>query len=463
MKPEAKIFKAYDIRGIWNKEWDVESAYLIGKAIAKLKNPRTVAIGKDMRNSGEDIFEQLKKAFLEEGINVKDLGLCATELTYYATSFREEIDLAIMITASHNPAEYNGMKITDEKGHCIGLEDGLNQIKDLILSANGEMSRVNGRISRGEFSKLDLWSEYQKHIFKLAKVEAQEIKQLKIVIDPANGMGGYTFDRIFHNLNLEVVRIFWDLDGTFPNHPADPFRESNIEILKRKVVEEKADLGIAFDGDADRVFFVDKLGRNFHGYYFAAFLTEYFLKNVVENSKAEAIAYDPRYYWALRKVADQHGTNHLISKAGHTLLKKSLREVQGPIAIETTGHVIFRDFNFNDTTMLTILFVLKMISNGTNLTEALDYYLKNYPISGEYNYKVNNVTEILEKLEQKYSTGEIIKIDGLGIDFSDWRFNVRTSNTQPLMRLNIEAKSKELVAEKLAEIQEIIGVEAVDE
>lgn len=456
MLANPQIFKAYDIRGEWNKDWNSEFVYKIGKALASYLKPKTIAIGRDMRPSSQEIFSQLTKALLEEGINVKDLGLCGTELTYFATSFVPGIDLALMITASHNPGKDNGLKITLRNSISLGLDSGLAQIRDLALSPIA----LKENKEKGILTKLDLWPQYKEHVFKLAKIRPENLPRKKIVVDPGNGMGGYMFDQVLNNLNLEVIKIFWQPDGNFPHHLPDPFQEKNVEQLKKKVVEEKADLGLAYDGDSDRVFFIDETGRYIPGYYFAALMTDHILKNT-KNPEKEIIAYDPRYYLATKEVISKYQAKPVPSQVGHTLIKAKMREHNSLFSAECSGHVFYRQNNFAESSMLTTLLVLKLISEQP-LSKLVDPYFENYPLSGEINFTVENNQEILKKIEEKYSPGEISKLDGLSLDFPHWRFNLRASNTQPLLRLNIEAKTKRLVEEKVEELKKIIGGKIAD-
>jgi phosphomannomutase len=453
-----KIFKAYDIRGEWNKDWNEAFAYKIGKALAKHFKPKTVVIGRDMRTSSDIIFDQIAKALTEQGVNVKDLGLCATELTYYANSFIEGVDLALMITASHNPAKDNGIKITANKGISVGLDSGLSQVRDFAISE--DITDLPHTEIKGTIEKIDLWPWYKKFVF--SKADINNLSKLKIVVDAGNGMGGYMFDKVLgeklDELGCEIVRMYWKPDGTFPNHPADPSREDNTVDLQNKVVEVGADIGIAYDGDGDRIFITDNKGRYVHGYYFVALMTDYLLgKN--PNASQETVIHDPRYYWATRNVINKHGANAVMSKVGHTLIKKDMRKHNSPFSMECSGHTFFRETNFSESSMLGTLIVLQIIKEKGQLSNILDPYFENHPISGENNFLVDDTNAIMAEIEEKYGHGQVSKLDGVGIEFPEWRFIVRTSNTQPLLRLNIEAKSQTIVDEKMTELMGIIGGE----
>ncbi len=472
MLANPNIFKAYDIRGEWNKDWDSEFVYKIGKAIAFDLKPKTVAIGRDMRLSSDEIFAQISKSFLEMGIDVLNLGLCATELTYFAANFIEGVDLAVMITASHNPGKDNGLKITKKGGQNLGLNCGLDRIKDIFfLDVNHlNIDNLSDCSPKGRMIEKDIWNDYRKHIIQLAEASIKEISNKKIlaeasikevgnkkiIVDPANGMGSYIFDKVFYD--LPVSKMFWNLDGTFPNHPADPSREDNLKALKQRILSEKADLGISLDGDGDRVFFIDDKGRFISGYYLAALMTNYLLeKSPAANEKK--IVFDPRYYWAIKEVINKYRAEGIKSKAGSTLVKNIMRDCNAIFAIENAGHVFFGDNKFSDSSALAILLVLKMIKEKGSLSGLADPLFEKYPMSGEINFVVDDVKLVLEKIEHKYNNGEMSKLDGIGVDFEHWRFNVRGSNTQQLLRLNIEAKTEELVREKVEELKELIGGE----
>ncbi len=450
MKLNPKIFKAYDIRGEWGREWDSESAYKIGLALASLLKPKKVALGRDMRTSSKEIFSQLSRAFLEQGIDIYDLGLCGTELTYFSTSFVPEIDLAVMITASHNPGKDNGLKVTLRNSLSLGLDSGLDQIRDLASDIS-----LTPKLKPGTLTKTDLWPQYREHVFKLAGFSPQDLSAKKIVIDAGNGIGGFMFDQVLYGLPGKITKMFWQPDGNFPNHPADPFIEKNVEALKRKVVEEKADLGLAYDGDSDRLFVVDEKGRYIPGYYLAALMSDLMLQGAA-NPKEETIAYDPRYYWATKDALAKHSATPVPSKVGHTLIKAKMREYNSLFSAECSGHVFYRKNNFAESSMLTTLLVVKLLSQGP-FSKLVDPFFEKYPVSGEINFVVENPQEIVKKLERNYQPGEISRLDGIGIDFPEWRFNVRSSNTQPLLRLNVEAKRKLLLIQKVKELKEIIG------
>lgn len=455
--PNPEIFKAYDIRGEWNKDWDSEFVYKIGKAISQHFKPKVVSIGRDMRESGNEIMTQLSKALIEEGINVIDLGLCGTELSYFSSSFIPEVDLAIMITASHNPSKDNGLKITKKGSISIGLNSGLAEIRDLALNCQED----NLLKEKGQTIKKDIWQKYKDHVFKLSNLDLSSLNINKIVIDAGNGVGGFIFDKILDDLPIEVVKMFWEPDGNFPNHPADPFQEKNVADLKKRVISENADLGIALDGDSDRVFFIDSKGRYLPGYYYAALMADFILQQNDAPEK-ETIVCDPRYYQATKDIVEKYGAKHMKSKAGHTLIKEKMREHNSIFAAECSGHIFYRNNNYAESSVLTILLMIKLISQRGPLAEQINHFEKQYLMSGEINFKVGNVSKVLQKIEEIYAHGTISKLDGVGIDFPEWRFNLRGSNTQPLIRLNIEANSLELVNQKVEELKQHIGGEIAD-
>ena len=456
MLANSKIFKAYDVRGEWGKDWDAAFVYRIGLAVASSLSPKIVAIGRDMRASSDIIFEQLCSALTASGVHVIDLGLCGTELTYFASSFLENVDATIMITASHNLGKDNGLKITKKGSFALGLDSGLSAIRDLALSdQHFDVADVKGVVST-----VDVWEKYKEHVFSLASVDLSSLSGKKVVVDAGNGMGGYQVDKVLHDLPLEVVRMYWEPNGSFPNHLADPFQERNVEDLKKKVIAEGALLGISLDGDGDRIFFVDDKGRYISGYYFAALMTRYMLKRF--STTGEKIVHDPRYFWATCEAIKEFDAVPIKSDVGHTLIKAAMRENNSLFSAECSGHVFYRSNNFAESTMLTILYVLQFIVDEGLLSSAVDYYFENYPISGEINFIVEDKDAVLKKLEGMYSSGTVVWDDGLSVALSDWRFNIRPSNTQPLLRLNVEAKDRDLISAKVAELKEAIGGEVAD-
>lgn len=450
-----QLFKAYDIRGEWGTDWDEASVYRIGQALVHAFQPKVVAIGRDMRQSSNCIFHQLSSALLSAGVHVKDLSLCGTELTYFASSYLKDVDISIMITASHNLGKDNGLKITKRGSLSLGLDSGLSTIRDLFFS------NIVFPLSatKGSLVSLDIWKQYKDHVFSLASFNVSALSRLqgkKIVIDAGNGMGGYLFDKVLSDLPLDIVRMYWEPDGSFPHHAADPFQEKNTAALQKRVLKEGAMLGVALDGDADRVFFIDDKGRYIPGYYFAALMTKHMLEHCTSPEK-EVIVHDPRYFLATREIIQQFGATPLISRVGHTLIKAAMRKHHSLFSAECSGHVFYRENNFAESSMATILQVLGFILEQGPLSPIVDYFFEHYPISGEINFIVQDVEAVLKRVEGTYAAGEITTIDGLSAAFRDWRFNIRPSNTQPLLRLNVEARTKEQVSAKVSELQALIG------
>lgn len=455
MLANPKIFKAYDVRGEWGKDWDADFVYNIGCAMVAVLQPKTVALGRDMRLSSPVIFQELSRAFIEAGVHVFDLGLCSTELTYFASSFVPEVDLAVMITASHNPGKDNGLKITHKGGIALGLSSGLDKIRDAALAGG-----FSAPSSQGTLKQLDLWQAYTEHVLRLANIDVAALSHLKIVADAGNGMGGYQFDKVLSSFFPSLVRLFWEPDGNFPNHPADPFQEKNVAVLKAKVAAENAAVGIAYDGDADRVFFVDEEGRYIPGCYLCALLSDLLLSKVADPSR-ETIVYDIRYVWAVRDVFAKHSATGVQSKVGHTLIKETMRQHHAIFAAEGSGHIFYRSNQFAESTMLTTLLILAAIVEYGSLAKLVDPYFEEYPISGEMNFIVDGIPDAFDRFQMIYPKEHLSTFDGVIGEFSDWRFNVRASNTQPLVRLNIEAKTKNLVRDKVEELVGLLGGEEV--
>lgn len=454
------IFKAYDIRGKWDVDWNEDSAYLIGKAIGIHFKPKLVAIGKDMRDSSEIIFQKLAQGLTGQGVNVYDLGLCGTELTYFASSFLPGVDLAIMVTASHNPGEDNGMKVTLKGSVSIGLDSGLDKVRELVINGMDFVVPVS---DVGQVTSINLWDSYKEHVLKLAGLNDINnvnsiIKPMKLVIDAGNGVGGHVFDQVINGYlqdnGFEIIKMYWEPDGTFPNHLADPLKEENVEDLKKKVIEENADLGIALDGDSDRVFFVDRKGRYLPGYYFAAMMTDHVLKDTVL-SNYETIVHDPRYYLATVDAAKQNDAKYVMSKVGHTLIKAEMRKCNSIFSAECSGHIFYRENNFAESSILTILMMLKFVTKK-DLVKIIDQYSEKFPLSGEVNFVVEDINQVLGVVKEKYNDCKIEEFDGVEVIGSGWRASIRSSNTQPVLRLNVEGNSWDLMNAKFEEMKSLI-------
>ena len=458
------IFKAYDIRGVYPSQLNEETAYRIGRAYTKFikreyaqgvpaggnteKEKLQIVIGADMRLSSPTLKEKLIKGVIDEGANVIDLGLVSTPTFYFAVAFYG-YDGGILTTASHNPKEYNGFKMVRHNALPVSGNTGITEIRNMVVENN--FAEVDESIKGEIILKQNVLQEQMKEELKYGNIE--KIKPFKIVVDTANGMGALYIEELFKEIPCELVKLNFDLDGSFPAHEADPLKEENKEQLKQKVLEEKADLGITTDGDGDRVFFVDDKGQSIDQPIIRGLLAKIFLQET-PNAK---IGYDIRPGRVTRDMILENGGVPVLTRVGHSLIKEQSIKEGVLFAGESSGH-FFLDvkIGFYEVPVIMILKLLEYFSNiNVEISEYVKQYKKYYN-SGEINFTVKNPAEIAEKLEEKYSTGTINKLDGLTIEYPEFWFNVRSSNTQPLLRLNLEAVNKEIMGKKRDEVSDFI-------
>ncbi len=425
-----KVFKAYDVRGIYPDELDEEGAYAIGRAYVQQFEPRRIAVGRDMRLSSPQMAAAVIRGAADEGAEVLDLGLVGTEMVYFAVG-ELELDGGIMVTASHNPKEYTGMKIVRRGALPVGGESGLLDVRDKAL----EVADLKGG-GEERVREVDIWPEYVERV--LSFIDVSVLWPLKVVIDAANGMAGVMLPPILERLPVEAVTCFFDPDGSFPNHEPNPLLPENREFIVRKTLDEGADLGVAFDGDADRCFFVDDSGEFVPGDFATALLAE----SVLAKEPGAKVIYDVP----------------LINRVGHAFIKHRMRKDDAAFGGEVSGHYYFREFSQADSGVVPFLLMLELISKkGRKLSEILEPYRTRYFLTGELNTPVSDVAVKLQELKERYaSEGEVSHLDGISVDADDWHFNVRPSNTEPLLRLNLEARSQELMERKRDEVLDLI-------
>jgi len=444
LKPE--VFKAYDVRGIYPTEIDEEGAYAIGRAYVEEFQPKRIAIGRDMRMSGPQMVAALTEGATDGGAEVLDIGQIGTEMLYFAVGSLE-LDGGITCTASHNPKEYTGFKIVRAGALPVGGDSGLTEVRDRALKGFGATS------GKGTVEKKDIWPAFLERV--LSFIDPGAVKPLRVVVDAANGMGGRMLEPVLERLpQIDAVRCYFEPDGSFPNHEPNPLLPENREFIVAKVTEEKADLGIAFDGDADRCFFVDETGEFVPGDFITALFAETFLAK----EPGAKIIYDVRASWAVPHTIEQAGGTALENRVGHAFIKHRMRETGAVFGGEVSGHYYFRDFSRADSGIIPSLLMLEYLSKqGKPLSEILRPYREHYFITGEINTRVSDVAAKLEQLEKHFSAqGKVTHLDGLSVDAEDWHFNVRPSNTEPLLRLNLEALSPELMEKKRDEVLGII-------
>jgi len=439
---DPKIFKAYDVRGIYPEEIDDEGAYAIGRAYVQQFEPRRIAVGRDMRLSSPAVAEAVVRGATDEGAEVLELGLVGTEMVYFAVG-ELELDGGIMVTASHNPKEYTGMKIVRRGALPVGGESGLSDVRDKAVAVSDRKGGGDGRASA-----YDIWPAYVDRVLSFIDVSA--VKPLQVVIDAANGMAGAMLPPVLERLPVEAVSCYFDPDGSFPNHEPNPLLPENREFIVGKTLSAGADLGVAFDGDADRCFFVDDSGEFVPGDFATALLAA----SVLAKEPGAKIIYDVRASWAVPETIVAAGGVPLINRVGHAYIKHRMRKEGAAFGGEVSGHYYFREFSQADSGVVPFLMMLELISkDGRKLSEILAPFRSRYFLTGELNTPVKDVALKLQELKERYvSEGEVSHLDGISVTAADWHFNVRPSNTEPLLRLNLEARSQELMERKRDEV-----------
>ena len=424
-----EIFKAYDIRGVYGDTLTDEMAFKIGRAFCTFLKCKTVVVGQDMRVHSQPLFEALTRGMVMQGANVIRLGLCSTPMSYYANGLLKA-DASIMITASHNTREWNGFKLCRETAIPISGATGILDIKRIVES--GSFAPASRK--KGVISKYNIGPEYNSHVREYARVK----RPLRIAADFANAMG-ITEARSLRGI-IDVDPLFDTLDGTLPNHEANPLKTETLAALRKKVAAGRYDFGVAFDGDADRVGFVDEKGAIIP----MDMITALIAQDVLKKEKG-VILYDLRSSWAVKEVINESGGTPMMCRVGHAFIKQQMRNAEAIFAGELSGHYYFRDNYYTESSAMAVLAVANVVSSSKQPLSKLIKPISRYFASGEINSTVTKATGIIAGLRKKYSRGRIIKLDGLSIEFDDWWFNVRTSNTEPLMRLNLEAKTAQLM------------------
>jgi phosphomannomutase len=439
-------FKAYDVRAIYPSQLDEQGAYAVGRAFAEQFEPRRVAIGRDMRLSSPTMADAVISGVADAGTDVADLGMVGTEMVYFATGDLG-LDGGIMVTASHNPAEYTGMKLVRRGALPVGSESGLVEIRDRAARAEWREA------SRGGVEPVDVWDDFVERV--VGFVDVAEIAPLRVVADAANGMAGLMLPRVLERLpQVEVVRCNFEPDGTFPNHEPNPLLPENREFIVRRTKEEGAAFGVAYDGDADRCFFVDDTGEFVPG----DFTTALFAESVLAKEPGGKVIYDVRASWAVPEAIERAGGEPLINRVGHSFIKQRMREVGAVFAGEVSAHYYFRDFSQADSGVIPFLLMLELVSRrDASLSEILAPLRSHYFLTGEINTPVADVALKLQELKERYAAeGRVSHLDGLSVDAEDWHMNVRPSNTEPLLRLNLEALSEQRMEEKRDEVLALI-------
>jgi phosphomannomutase/phosphomannomutase/phosphoglucomutase len=427
-------FKAYDLRGRIPAELNEDVAYRVGRGYAQFLKPARVVVGRDIRLSSAALTEALCRGLTDSGVDVYDIGICGTEGVYFAT-FDGGYDGGIMVTASHNPPDYNGMKFVREASKPISGDNGLQDIR--VLAERAEFPKP---ARSGVRHRIDTTKAYIAHL--LSYVDAKRLKPLKIVVNAGNGGAGLVIDQLEPHLPFEFIKVHHEPDGHFPNGIPNPMLEENRAPTVAAIRAHKADLGIAWDGDFDRCFLFDEQGSFIEGYYIVGLLAAALLKG----QPGGRVVHDPRLTWNTREIVQAHGGEAVLSKSGHAFIKQRMREVDGVYGGEMSAHHYFRRFAYCDSGMIPWLLVTQILSeSGQPLSTLVGERIGRFPVSGELNYRVPDAKATIAAFEGRYAPHalRVDRTDGISFEFSDWRFNLRTSNTEPLIRLNVEARGSE--------------------
>jgi phosphomannomutase len=448
-----QIFKAYDIRGLYGEEMDGDVAELIGRAfarvLARLRDKPTselrLGLGRDMRIQAPEMAARLREGLTAEGARVIDAGMIATEMLYFLVGSRE-LDGGAMVTASHNPKAWTGVKLVREGALALSGDAGIDDVRAEIESGLPEPP------GGGTAEEVEIYGDFHRHVLSL--IDPDRVGRLRVVVDGGNGMAGPMVGPALERLDLELIETYWRPDGDFPDHEPNPLLLENRRFIIDKVLETGADLGIAWDGDADRCFFIDHTGTFVDGDFLTALLAE----SVLRKNPGATIVYDVRASRAVPDTVAAHaGTAHM-GRVGHAFMKIAMREHSAAFAGEVSGHYYFRDFWCADSGTIPALLVLELLSlQGTSMAELVAGYRARYFISGEINSEVGDQEGKMRELAERYADGEVSWLDGVSVDYPEWHFNVRPSNTEPLLRLNLESLiSEEHMAEKRDEVLELI-------
>jgi phosphomannomutase len=439
------VFKAYDVRGLYPQEVNEEAARLIGRGFAAYLSAKRIAVSRDMRLSSPSLASAFIEGAREQGADVVDYGLMGTDMMYFAVA-RDGHDGGVQITASHNPKEYNGIKMVRREAFPLSGESGIGDIRDMIAANQLPPPAA----TPGRLSQQNVLDDYVEHV--LSFIDPSMVKPFNVVLDAGNGIAGMIAPKLFERLPCRVDALCFEVDGTFPNHEANPLIEENRRDIVERVVATKADIGIAWDGDADRCFFIDGGGNFIAGDFVTALLAEAFL---IKHPGAK-IVYDVRASYAVKEIVSRYGGSALMNRVGHAFFKRRMREENAIFGGEVTGHYYFRDNFYADNGFIPALLILELMSRkGQTLAELLAPLREKYFISGEINTRVGDMRKVQEKIdaiEVRYQDARVYSMDGVSVEYPEWHFNVRPSNTEPMLRLNLEATSERLMQEKRDEL-----------
>jgi phosphomannomutase len=449
MKLNPGIFKAYDVRGTYPDEIHEDAARAIGAAFVTYLAARRIAVGRDMRLSSPALAAAFIDGATSQGADVVDYGMIPTDVLYFAVA-RDRLDGGVEVTASHNPKQYNGMKMVRQEAIPLSGDTGISDIRDMIAGDRLPPPAPG----RGGVTTRDVIDPYVEHVMSF--IDPSVVRAFRVVLDAGSGMAGLVAPKLFDRLPCRTTRLCFEIDGRFPNHEANPLIEENRRDIVERVVADRADIGIAWDGDADRCFFIDGAGEFVAGDFVTALLAEAFLLK----HPGATIIYDLRASHAVKDVVARYGGTSLMNRVGHAFFKPRMRETHAIFGGEVTGHYYFRDNFYADYGFIPALLMLELMSKkGQSLPELLEPLRRRYFISGEINTKLRSMEAALAKLEEiaaRYADGKQHTLDGISIEYPDWHFNVRPSNTEPLLRLNLEATTPEVMAAKRDEVVSLI-------
>jgi phosphomannomutase len=451
--PNPAIFKAYDIRGLYGEEIDAETAELIGRAFVRVIAEREgkpadevrLGLGRDMRLTAPELADAYRQGMCSEGASVLDAGMIGTEMLYYLVGSRE-LDGGLMCTASHNPSDYTGAKLVGRGALALSGDAGIGDVREKIAAGLGPAP------GGGTVEEVSIYEEF--HRTALRFIDPGRVRPLRVVLDGGNGMAGPMVGPLLERLGLELVKAYWRPDGEFPDHEPNPLLEENRKFIMGEVVRRQADLGIAWDGDADRCFFIDETGRFVDG----DFLTALLAQSMLDKQPGATVLYDVRASWAVPHTVEQAGGRALMNRVGHAFFKSRMRKEHAAFGGEVSGHYYFHDFYCADSGTIPALLILELLSvRGTRMSELLEPYRSRYFISGEVNSEVADQGRKLAELAARFADGRQYELDGLSVEYEDWHFNVRPSNTEPLLRLCLESlRSREDMERRRDEVLDVI-------
>lgn len=445
MGKHLSCFKAYDVRGVVPDELNDDIAYAIGRAYADATGARTVCIGHDIRLSGPDLYRALARGLNDAGVDVVNLGMVGTEMVYFATA-QYGYDGGVMITASHNPPQYNGMKMVRQESRPISSDSGLNEIEQRAADQMWQ------RFGPATLTDRDCYPDFVAHLLRI--VPPTDLKPLRILANAGNGAAGVAVDQLAPHLPLQFERMHFAPDGTFPHGVPNPILEESRAETVQRMAAGGYDFGVAWDGDYDRCFFFDETGAFIEGYYIVGLLAQ----AILTQDPKQTIVYDPRLLWNTLDIVDRLGGRAVMCKSGHAFIKEMMRREDAVYGGEMSAHHYFKDHWYCDSGMIPLLLVARLVSqSGRSLGDLVGEMIRKFPCSGEVNSTVQSVPEVLARVEAKYADGKIDKVDGLSVEYDQWRFNLRGSNTEPVIRLNVEARDDaDLMREKTAEVLAVV-------